>query len=197
MLYYIKGVVAQTEPSLVVLDAGGVGYAVNTSFYSSSAVKTGETHLFYTYMHIAEGVMKIYGFKTQNELLCFKSLIGVSGVGPKAAVSVLSVVTPEKLASCIALNDETPVCAAPGVGKKLAQRILLDLKDKLSVTSSGQDIPLSAEPSGDAAFSDAVSALLGLGYSRQQVLSALSGEKTQGARAEELIRAALKKLMLQ
>ncbi|MBQ7623770.1 MAG: Holliday junction branch migration protein RuvA [Clostridia bacterium] len=196
MYYYIKGKAAILEPNLAVIEAGGVGYAVNTSLNSVSAVKQGEEVLFYTYLYIAEGVMKIYGFKTQSELLCFKQLIGVSGVGPKAAISILSVVTPEKLASCIATADEAPICAASGVGKKLAQRILLDLKDKLDISVS--DAGAAFVPADtDAAFSDAVAALIGLGYTRQQVLKALSGEKTQGLSSEELVRAALKKLMLQ
>ncbi len=196
MYYYIKGIAVVCEPNLVVLEAAGVGYAINTSFHSASAAKVGEETVFYTYLHVAEDLFKLYGFRTQDELTCFKQLLGVSGVGPKAALSILGAVTPEKLAACIATGDEAPICAAQGVGKKLAQRIILDLKDKLSFSADpsaiGKTEPVSG---GDAAVRDAIAALTGLGYQRPQIMSALSGVDTKGLTAEEIIRAAFKKLV--
>ena len=124
MFYYIKGVVGQTAPNLVVLEAGGVGYALNTSYVSSSSVRKGEQAQFFTYLHVREEIFELYGFATEEELNCFKMLIGISGVGPKAALAILSVVTPSKLALCVISEDEKALTQAQGVGKKLAQRII-------------------------------------------------------------------------
>ena len=137
MFYYIKGVVGQTAPNLVVLEAGGVGYALNTSYVSSSSVRKGEQAQFFTYLHVREEIFELYGFATEEELNCFKMLIGISGVGPKAALAILSVVTPSKLALCVISEDEKALTQAQGVGKKLAQRIILELKDKLAKANIG------------------------------------------------------------
>ena len=132
MFYYISGKVAVIEPGMVVIDAGGVGYALNTSYTSARSVKTGEQATFYTYLHVREGIFELYGFARREELSCFKQLIAISGVGPKAAIAILGAVTPEKLALCVISGDEKALTAAPGIGKKLAQRILLEMKDKMS-----------------------------------------------------------------
>ena len=197
MFYFIKGIAAAVEPSLVVIDANGVGYGVNTSLNSSCNVKAGQEVTFYTYLHVREDIFELYGFITRAELNCFKQLIGVSGVGPKAALAILGTVTPERLSLCILSGDEKALCAAPGVGKKLAQRIILELKDKLNATSSDiaagiSDISASAA-AGNAA-SDAIDALVALGYSRAAAMNALKGTENSSMGTEELIRAALKKL---
>ena len=132
MFYYISGKVAAAEAGLVVIDAGGVGYAINTSYLSARSVKVGEQALFYTFLRVAENIFELYGFIRREELDCFKQLVAISGVGPRAALAILGTVTPEKLALCVISGDEKALTAAPGVGKKLAQRILLELKDKMS-----------------------------------------------------------------
>ena len=199
MFYYISGKVAVIEPGMVVIDAGGVGYALNTSYTSARSVKTGEQTTFYTYHHVREGIFELYGFARREELSCFKQLIAISGVGPKAALAILGAVTPEKLALCVISGDEKSLTAAPGIGKKLAQRILLELKDKMSKDqleaasgASGVVMPELAAPGG--AMEDALAALAVLGYPRAVAVNALQGVDTNGLATDEIVRAALKRL---
>ena len=199
MFYYISGKVAVIEPGMVVIDAGGVGYAINTSYTSARSVKTGEQATFYTYLHVREGIFDLYGFGRREELSCFKQLIAISGVGPKAALAILGAVTPEKLALCVISGDEKALTAAPGIGKKLAQRILLEMKDKMSKDqleaasgSSGIVMPDLTAPGG--AMEDALAALAVLGYPRAVAVNALQGVDTVGLATDEIVRAALKRL---
>ena len=199
MFYYISGKVAVIEPGMVVIDAGGVGYAINTSYTSARSVKTGEQATFYTYLHVREGIFDLYGFGRREELSCFKQLIAISGVGPKAALAILGAVTPEKLALCVISGDEKALTAAPGIGKKLAQRILLEMKDKMSKDqleaasgSSGIVMPELTAPGG--AMEDALAALAVLGYPRAVAVNALQGVDTVGLATDEIVRAALKRL---
>ena len=199
MFYYISGKVTVIEPGMVVIDAGGVGYALNTSYTSARSVKTGEQATFYTYLHVREGIFELYGFARREELSCFKQLIAISGVGPKAAIAILGAVTPEKLALCIISGDEKALTAAPGIGKKLAQRILLEMKDKMSKDqleaasgASGVVMPELAAPGG--AMEDALAALAVLGYPRAVAVNALQGVDTAGLATDEIVRAALKRL---
>lgn len=199
MFYYISGKVAVIEPGMAVIDAGGVGYAINTSYTSARSVKTGEQATFYTYLHVREGIFELYGFVRREELSCFKQLIAISGVGPKAALAILGAVTPEKLALCVISGDEKALTAAPGIGKKLAQRILLEMKDKMSKDqleaasgSSGIVMPELTAPGG--AMEDALAALAVLGYPRAVAVTALQGVDTAGLATDEIVRAALKRL---
>lgn len=196
MFYFIKGKVAVAEPSLVVIDAGGVGYAVMTSLTSSAQVKPGEETTFYTYLHVRENIVELYGFVSREELDCFKLLIGISGVGPKAALSILGVVTPSSLAMAVLTDDQKALSAAPGVGKKLAQRIIMELKDRMSKSQlesadmSGVDII----PAAGTAADDAASALMVLGYTRAEAVTAMKGLDTASMSVDDIVRAALKKL---
>ena len=199
MFYYISGKVAVVEPGVAVIDAGGVGYAINTSYTSARSVKVGEQATFYTYLHVREGIFELYGFVRREELSCFKQLIAISGVGPKAALAILGAVTPEKLALCVISGDEKALTAAPGIGKKLAQRILLEMKDKMSKDqleaaggSSGIVMPEMTAPGG--AMEDALAALAVLGYPRAVAVNALQGVDTTGMATDEIVRAALKRL---
>ncbi|MBR4875793.1 MAG: Holliday junction branch migration protein RuvA [Clostridia bacterium] len=200
MFYFIRGKVAVSEPGLVVIDAGGVGYGIMTSLTSSAQAQLGDTATFYTYLHVRDSIFDLYGFISREELDCFKLLIGISGVGPKAALSILGVTTPSKLALAVLTDDQKVIQAAPGVGKKLAQRIILELKDRmtkgqLESASSG----ISAEEitpvaAAGSAADDAVAALMVLGYSRAEALSALKGVDTSAMSVDEIVRTALKKL---
>lgn len=196
MFYFIKGRVAVAEPSLVVIDAGGVGYAVMTSLTSSAQVKPGDEATFYTYLHVRENIVELYGFVSREELDCFKLLIGISGVGPKAALSILGVISPSGLAMAVLTDDQKALSAAPGVGKKLAQRIIMELKDRMSKSQlesadmSGVDII----PAAGMAADDAASALMVLGYTRAEALTAMKGLDTAGMSVDDIVRAALKKL---
>ena len=120
------------HPADSVIDCGGVGYACKTTSTTISQLQVGKASKLYTYLHVGEGIFDLYGFATQGELGSFKQLIGVSGVGPKAALAILSVCTPQELAMAVITGDEKALIAAPGIGKKIAQRIILELKDKLT-----------------------------------------------------------------
>lgn len=199
MFYYISGKVAAAAAGLVVIDAGGVGYAINTSYPSARTVKVGEQALFYTFLRVAENIFELYGFVRRDELDCFKQLVTISGVGPRVALAILGTVTPEKLALCVISGDEKALTAAPGVGKKLAQRILLELKDKMprdqlesAAQGSGMELPQTGATA--SAMEDALAALAVLGYPRAVAMSALAGVKAEGMGTDELVRAALKRL---
>ena len=197
MFYFIKGTVALAEPGLVVIDAGGVGYGIMTPLTSSAQVQVGQQAMFYTYLHVREDIFDLYGFATREELDCFKLLIGISGVGPKAALSILGVTPPANLALAVLTDDQKALSAAPGVGKKLAQRIILELKDRMSKSQleSASGAPADtgiAAPAGSA-YDDAAAALMVLGYSKAESLAALKGADPSMS-VDEMVRAALKKL---
>lgn len=197
MFYFIKGTVALSEPGLVVIDAGGVGYGIMTSLTSSAQAKVGQQAMFYTYLHVREDIFDLYGFATREELDCFKLLIGISGVGPKAALSILGVTPPANLALAVLTDDQKALSAAPGVGKKLAQRIILELKDRMSKSqlesASGAPVDTGIAAPAGSAYDDAAAALMVLGYSKAESLAALKGADPSMS-VDEMVRVALKKL---
>ena len=200
MFYYLEGVVAEIQPFLAVIDCGGVGYGCKTTNNTLAALKKGQKGKLYTYLNVGEGIFELYGFATQNELNSFKLLRGVSGVGPKAALAILSVGTPETLAMAIVTGDEKALTAAPGIGKKIAQRIILELKDKMAKeTASGLDFTGGKGMPAAAVFSnkatEAAQALAVLGYSSQEVSIALKGVDVENLPLEEIIRQSLKKMV--
>ena len=129
MFYHIEGTVSEILPNLAVVDCGGVGYAINTTANSLSQVSLGKTAKFYTFDYIKEDCFDLYGFTTKQEKHSFELLISISGVGPKAAISILSCTTPEMFAMAVMSDDVKVLTAAPGIGKKIAQRVILELKD--------------------------------------------------------------------
>lgn len=200
MFYYLNGIIAHTGPYLAVIDCGGVGYACKTTNYTLSALKRGEKAKLYTYLHVREEIFELYGFATENELNCFQMLIGVSGVGPKAALAILSSTTPERLATAIITGDEKALTGAPGVGKKIAQRVILDLKDKLAKGQLG--IPAGESYGGTGVTvipenkaSEAAAALAVLGYGPAEVNEALKGINMEELSLEAVIKQALKKMV--
>ena len=200
MFYYLEGLVAEIQPYLAVIDCGGVGYACKTTNNTLAALKKGQKGKVYTYLHVAEGVFDLYGFATPNELASFRLLLGVSGVGPKAALAILSTGTPEMLAMSIVTGDEKFLTAAPGIGKKIAQRIILELKDKMAKeTASGLDFSGGKGMPAPAVFSskatEAAQALAVLGYTTQEVQTALKGLDLENLPLEEIIRQSLKKMV--
>ena len=198
MFYYLNGTIAEIGANLAVVDCGGVGYACATTNYTLAQLKKGEKAKLYTYLHVREEIFEIYGFATQGELNSFKMLIGVSGVGPKAALAILSAATPDQLTLAVVSGDEKTLTAAPGIGKKIAQRIILELKDKLSkdpgrfAADSGVSvsIPARSDKSGEAAAALAV-----LGYTSQDIAVALKGIDMETLPLEEIIRQALKRMV--
>ena len=197
MFYYLDGTVAELLPYLAVIDCGGVGYACKTTNNTLASLKKGQRGKLYTYLNVGEDVFDLYGFATQKELATFKLLIGVSGVGPKAALAVLSAGTPESLAMAIVTGDEKALTAAPGIGKKIAQRIILELKDKMARESGGElDFSGGKGAPAAAVFSnkatEAAQALAVLGYTSAEVSMALKGVDVEGLPLEEIIRLSLK-----
>ena len=200
MYYYVFGQVAHIEANLAVIDCGGVGYACRTTAYTLSRLKKGDKVKLFTYLAVREDAMDLYGFSGQEELKLFRQLISVSGVGPKAALAILSTSSPADLAMSIITGDEKALTQAPGVGKRIAQRVILELKDKLA---KGQTVSASGESvMGDAVtiipqnkLSEASAALAVLGYSRAEIGVALKGVDVEGQPLEQIIRAALKNMV--
>ena len=200
MFYYLDGTVAEILPYLAVIDCGGVGYACKTTNTTLSRLKKGQRGRLYTYLNVGEGVFELYGFATANELNSFKLLIAVSGVGPKAALAILSTSTPESLAMAIVTGDEKTLTAAPGIGKKIAQRIILELKDKMAGASGGTlDFSSGGGAVNVSAFTskatEAAQALAVLGYTSAEVAAALKGIDVESLPLEEIVRQSLKKMV--
>lgn len=200
MFYYLNGIVAHTGPYLAVIDCGGVGYACKTTNYTLSALKQGEKAKLYTYLHVREEIFELYGFASENELNCFQMLIGVSGVGPKAALAILSSTTPERLATAIITENEKALTGAPGVGKKIAQRVILELKDKLAKGQLGVPAGESYGGTGVTVIpenkaSEAAAALAVLGYGPAEINEVLKGIPMEELSLEAVIKQALKKMV--
>ncbi len=198
MFSYITGRVAEKSANFVVVDVNGVGFKIFTSLNTlqDTSVVSGEKATFYTYMYIKEGIMDLYGFSTKEELTLFELLITVSGVGAKGATAVLSVANPSKLALSIVTGDIATIKQASGIGTKTAQRISLELKDKIkneSLVSDATDAFEQAAPIDASAQSEAVSALMVLGYSANEAQKAVAAVGDAG-NVEEIVKLALKKL---
>ena len=202
MFYYVDGTVTVLRQGLAVIDCGGVGYACHASQNTIGKLKVGTRARLLTYLNVREGIFELYGFIDEEEQSCFEMMIGVSGVGPKAALSILSVAPPDRLALSIITGDEKMLMQAPGIGKKIAQRIVLELRDKMSKeqleTASAASPAAAVSVSGGVNHTqEAVAALMVLGYTQAEALHAMEGLDAAGMDAEEIIRQCLKKLVKQ
>ena len=199
MFYYVSGTVAQIEPYLAVIDCGGVGYACRTTNHTIGKLNMGKAAKLYTHMYVREDLVELYGFASESELGCFRMLIGVSGVGPKAALAILSSNTPEGLAMAIVSGNEKALTSAPGIGKKIAQRIILELKDKLAKgqlsAGGGESFAGGITVIPENKASEASAALAVLGYSQSEIAIALKGIDLDSLPLEDVIRQALKKMV--
>lgn len=206
MFYYIKGKLVHLEPTFAVVDVGGVGYKLTVSGTTYEAMPPRSVTdppqvTLYTHLAVREDDIELYGFATQAELSSFRMLLTVSGVGPKAALAVLSLLSPEKFALAVCTDDRKTISRANGVGPKTAARIILELKDKMlkenggAIPDGGAVSAAPAAPAGRGKLSEAVDALIVLGYSRPEALTALKTVDTDRLELEAIIRAALKNLM--
>ncbi len=200
MFSYIRGKLVEKTKEYVVIDVSSVGFKLYTSAtsLSDSSVSKGDIVTFHTYMYIKEGIMDLYGFSTKEELALFELLITVSGVGAKGAVSILSVAPPSKLSLSIVSDDAATIKKASGIGPKTAQRICLELKDKIkneAIISSGTDAFVSTTSENGTARADAISALVVLGYTQQEAQRAVALVKEEYEDAESYIKHALKNLI--
>lgn len=195
MFYYISGELTHKFDNFAVIDVGGVGYKIFTSGNTLSQIKAGHVKL-YTYVHVREESFDIFGFASVEELDFFELLISVSGVGPKAALAILSSLTPRELVIAIVTGDAKTISKSQGIGSKISQRIIVELKDKLkdkdteSILSAGV-ISVSLEPANN----EAVEALVSLGYSPQEAARAVAAVQDSGLKTEEVIKQALKTIM--
>lgn len=196
MIYSLNGTLTHTEPGVAVISCGGVGFkCLTTSSTINTLPAVGKEAFLYTHLNVREDALDLYGFATEQELHCFRLLIGVSGVGPKAALSILSETTPSQFAFSVASGDAKALTRAPGIGNKTAQRIVLELKDKISGEQAASSLlegaPAPAVSGGNAG--EAVSALVVLGYSNAEAIGAVG--KCDGAQSvEDIIRQALRLL---
>ena len=205
MFYYISGPLAHLELNTAVVDAGGVGYklTISQTTYSSLPHQASATPTvkLYTHMAVREDGIELFGFASEDELEAFQLLITVSGVGPKAAISILSQLTPSRLVSAICADDKKAIAAANGIGPKTAARIILELKDKLKKVSFAPEamdlFPEEGIPAESASSkrSDALDALMALGYSRNEATAVLKTIDVDALALDDIIRLALKKIM--
>lgn len=198
MFHHVSGTVSYIEPNLAVIDCNGIGFELNVTAHTISRLQIGAESTLFTCEIIREDVFDLYGFFDRQEKRCFQMLIGVSGVGPKAAISILSSATPQSLAMAIISGDEKALTIAPGIGKKIAQRILLELKDRISKETQGLIPNVSSAnpfPSNDSKLADAAAALAVLGYSSTEISVALKDVVVQDKVLEDIIRIALKKMI--
>ena len=200
MFYYINGIVEEMLPGIAVIDCGGVGYKICTTNYTLSQLKKGEKSKLYIHTIIREDCFDLYGFATDGEKRCFEMLIGVSGVGPKAAISILSCTTPEMLAMDIISGNDKALTAAPGIGKKIAQRVVLELKDKMlkdteSISFRDNAFSATAPVVGNTKLQDASAALAVLGYSSAEINSALKNVDVENLDVQDIIKQSLKQMM--
>ena len=202
MFYYLNGELAYRDINTCVIDCGGVGYKLTTSVITSEALasKLGKQVKLFTHLAVREDAVELFGFGSNEEKECFNHLIGVSGIGPKAAMSILSTMTPEKLAVAICTDDTKAIAKSPGIGAKSAARIVLELKDKMSKeffsdsTSSKASSVSATTFVSSSALSEAAEALTVLGYDKNTVLGALKGIDPSVQDVGEIIKLALKKL---
>ena len=195
MYYYIKGTLVQKGDNYIVVDANGVGYMIYTSLTSlADAGETGRNITMYTYLHVREDVMDLFGFTSIEEKNMFMHLISVSGVGPKAALAILSVTTPAKFAVAVVTNDVKTITKASGVGPKMAQRVILELKDKLKTEELEIDADENMVEIPSDNKNEAISALIVLGYSPSDAQKAVKGIDGELG-VEEIIKKALSSLL--
>ena len=201
MFYYLNGTVAEIGQSCIILDVGGIGFEVNTSLQTISNLKSGNQAKLYISESVGENNFDLYGFSELKEKRFFELLISVSGVGPKAAISLLSSLRTDSMILAIVNDDIKTLTAAPGIGKKIAQRILLELKDKLgaelpAVYSASDNTVLQVTSSAeDRAVADAIAGLSVLGYSAYEVNPIIRRTDWTGMTADQIIREVLKNMI--
>lgn len=198
MLYYLNGTVALLEPGLAVIDCGGVGYGCRVTAYTAAQLKLNTTAKLYITESIREDAYELYGFASREEQRCYTLLTAVNGVGPKAAMSILSSGGPQNFTLAVMTGDEKMLTAAQGVGKKIAQRIILELKDKIGGSNAELDFstgPVNAAPQSGSSLALATAALQELGYSPAEISLALKGVDPQ-ASTEDMVRHALRAMVM-
>ena len=200
MISYLRGTLAAFEGDKVIVDVGGVGYGVYMYGQAMGRLPAvGNEVKLFTYLNVKEDAMQLYGFLTRDDLSVFKLLIGVNGIGPKGGLGVLSALSPDDLRFAVLANDVKAICAAPGIGKKTAEKLILELRDKLKLEDALEHIAVSESeaPAGmesqSQIQSEAVQALVALGYGSTEALKAVKKVEVEGAmEVEDVLRSALR-----
>lgn len=197
MFYHLEGIVSDIDINLAVIDCGGVGYAVSTTANTLSKLKVKDRAKLFISEYIKEDCFDLYGFASLSEKRCFEMLLTVSGIGPKAAQAILSTSTPESLAIAIMNGDEKAITVAQGVGKKIAQRVILELKDKVSKEANTvtAEMPAVMNAADGDSRNDAIAALMVLGYSASEINGVLRRMDVSGLSTEQIVKIALKNLI--
>ena len=204
MYSYIKGELVEMTEDAIVVENGGIGYNIRIpQSILDSLEGIGQEVKIYTYTYVREDAMLLYGFLTRDDLNIFKLLLGVSGIGPKGALAILSVMTPDDLRFAVLSDDDRTIAKAPGVGKKTAQRLIIELRDKLSLEDAfalkSEYLAQAKAPELDmhTAKNEAIQALVALGYSSAEAMKVVKGvETTEESTVEEILKAALKQLAM-
>lgn len=203
MIQYIRGELVSVDLDRVIVDVGGIGYGIYMSVSSMNMLPpTGEEVRIYTYLNVKEDAMQLFGFLTKDDLHVFKLLISVNGIGPKGGLAILSVLTPDDLRFAVMANDVKAISSAPGIGKKTAEKIILELKDKLSIEDvlehsvSKEAEAIRRTDVNHEVMSEAVQALVALGYGNTEALKAVKKvEITEGTDVNDVLKQALKHMM--
>lgn len=201
MIAYIKGMVTEVETEYTVIENGGIGYRVFMPGSMLDDLRKGDEVKIHTYYHVREDAVLLYGFLTKKDLQLYRMLIGVNGIGPKAALGILSVLSAEELQFAVLSEDVAAISKAPGIGKKTAQKLILELKDKMSLEEAFEDKfsktkIAAAGLDNDLAVQEAVQALVALGYSNTEALRSVKQvEDVETLDTEAILKAALKKLL--
>lgn len=198
MYSYMKGELVEILDDTIVLEVNDIGYQIHIpASMIDNFTGTGQAVKIYTYLLVKEDAMKLYGFLTKDDLNIFKLLLGVSGIGPKGALAILSVMTPDDLRFAVLGEDAKTIAKAPGIGNKTAQRLILELKDKLNLEDAfeAKTAHIQEKAAGFGVKSEAIQALTALGYSSTEALKAVNGvEFTEGVTVEEVLKAALRQM---
>lgn len=201
MISYLRGTVAAFEEDKVIVDVGGVGYGVYMSGQAMGKLPAvGREVKLHTYLNVKEDAMQLYGFLTRDDLSVFKLVIGVNGIGPKGGLGVLSALSPDDLRFAVLANDVKAICAAPGIGKKTAEKLILELRDKLKFEEAlehiASEVTVGVEVNGQIQ-SEAVQALVALGYGSTEALKAVRKvEADETMEVEDVLKLALKHMSL-
>lgn len=191
MFYYIEGKIVFCEPGTAVIDVGGVAYKMTVSYNTFAAMAGKDKARLYTYLSVSENGIELYGFYSLDELDVYKLLTSISGVGPKAALAILSIMTPAQLEKAVSSDDSRAIAKAQGIGNKTAQLIILKLKDKLQLYRSGDG---ETAYNGGANAADALEALAALGYTKADASKIISSMNVSSMTVEDIIREALKRM---
>ncbi|MBR6922663.1 MAG: Holliday junction branch migration protein RuvA [Clostridia bacterium] len=191
MFYYIEGKIIFCEPGTAVIDVGGVAYKMTVSYNTFAAMAGKDKARLYTYLSVSENGIELYGFYSLDELDVYKLLTSISGVGPKAALAILSIMTPAQLEKAVSSDDSRAIAKAQGIGNKTAQLIILKLRDKLQLYRSGDG---DTAYNGGANAADALEALAALGYTKADASKIISSMNVSSMTVEDIIREALKRM---